>query len=72
MPEQRIVLKRKAGLALARGNVRHVLAVKQDLRIPGIGKFQAGDRAQQRGLARAGGAQQRNQFAGLDLEADAV
>ena len=73
VPEQRVMLKGKTGLALARGNLRHVLAVKQDLRLAGIvGKFQAGDDAQQRGLAGTGRAEQRDEFAGLDLEAHVV
>src|ERR1019366_3729448 len=67
------MLKGKAGLAFTRGYLRHVLAVKQNLRLAGIvGKFQAGDGSEQRGLAGAGRAEQRDEFAGLDLEADVV
>ena len=36
VPEQRVMLEGKAGLALARGNLRHVLAVKQGPRRAGI------------------------------------
>ena len=44
-----------------------VLAAEQHL--PGIDGLEAGDRAQQRGLAGAGRAEQRQQFARLHLEA---
>ncbi len=67
------MLKRKAGLAFAGGNLRHVLAIKQNLRLAGIiGKFQAGDGAQQGRFAGSGRAEQRDELAGLDLEADVV
>ena len=67
------MLKREASLALARRDLRHVLAVKQNLRVAGIvGKFQAGNGAEQGGFAGAGRAEQRDEFAGLDFEADVV
>jgi len=66
------MLKREASLAFARGNLRHVLAIKQNLRVAGIGKFQPGDGAEQRGLAGPGRPEQRDKFAGFDLEAHAV
>ena len=69
VPEQRVMLEGKTGLALAGGNVRHVLAVKQNLRVGRVGKFQTGDDAQQRRLAGTGRPQQRDEFAGLDLQA---
>src|SRR5262249_7122029 len=49
---------------------RHVVA--HDLDAAGIGREQAGEQLKQRGLARAVGAEQRDEFAGMGLEADAV
>ncbi len=72
MAEQRVVLEGKPGLALAGGQVRDVLAVEQHLAGSGIGKFQPGDDAQQRGLARAGRTEQGDEFAGFDLQAHVV
>ncbi len=70
VPEECVMLKSKPGFAFAGGNLRHVFAVKQNLRLAGVvGKFQTRDRAQQRRLAGAGRAEQRDQFAGLDLDA---
>ena len=40
--------------------------------LAGIGLFQAGDDAQQRGLAAAGRAQQRHQLAAGEVQADIV
>jgi hypothetical protein len=50
------VLEHETDLALAHVARRSVLAIEQHL--ARIGRFQAGDDAQQRGLAAAGGAQQ--------------
>src|ERR1019366_3906648 len=72
VPEQRIMLKGETGLALAGGNHGHVLAVKQNLRVTGIGELQPGDDAEQRRLARTGWAEQRDEFAGLDLQVHAI
>ena len=47
-----------------------VFAIKQDG--SGVGKFQAGDDAQERGLAGAGRAQQRHQLARGNLQADVL
>ena len=56
--------------ALVGRNVGHVLAVDQDV---ALGRhFEAGQHAQQRGLAAAGGPEQREELAGLDVEADIV
>ena len=66
--EQRVVLEHEAHLAVARGGSRGVFVVQANG--PAVGQFEAGDDAQQRGLAGAGGAQQRHQFAGLDAQAD--
>jgi hypothetical protein len=60
--EQRVVLEHEADLALAHMGAGGVFAVEQHL--PGIGLLQPGDDAQQRGLAAAGRAEQRDQFAG--------
>ena len=66
------MLKRKTSLAFTGGNHRHVFAIKQNTRVAGIGKFQTGDDAEQRRLARTRRAEQRDQFTGLDLEAHTV
>ena len=50
--------------------VRHVVA--HDLNAAGIRHEQPGQQLKQRGLAGTVGAEQRNEFAGMDLEADAV
>ena len=72
VPEQRIVLEGKAGLAFAGGQVRDILAVKQDLSRAGVGKFQTGDDAQQRRLAGAGRPEQRDEFAGINFQTHVV
>ena len=59
--EQRVVLEHEAHVALAHGHVGRVFAIEVDG--ARVGHFQAGDDAQQRGLARARGAQQGNQLA---------
>ena len=70
VPEQRVVLEHEADPALAHVAAGGVLAVELDA--PGVGLFEAGDDAQQRGLAAAGRAQQRHQLAGGDVQADVV
>ena len=56
--------------ALVRRNVAHVLAVDQDV---ALGRhFEAGEHAQQRGLAAARGPEQREELSRLDVEADIV
>ena len=60
VPKQRVVLKHETYLALAHRLHRGVHTFKQDL--PLVGEFQAGNDAQQRGLAAAGRPEQRDQF----------
>ena len=62
------MLEHEADIALADAAGEGVIAVEQDL--PLVRPFQAGDDPQQRGLARAGRPEQRNEFAGLDLQVD--
>ncbi len=68
--EQRVVLEHEADLAVAHVRARGVLAVEQHL--AGVGLFQPGDDAQQRGLAAARGTEQGDQFAGGEIERDVV
>lgn len=68
MPEKGIVLKYKADLTIARRRVRGVLVVQTNR--AAVGQFQAGNDAEERGLAGSGGAEQRHQFAGLDFKTD--
>ena len=68
--EKCIVLEDEAHPAIARGAVGGVFAIKQDG--SGVGKFQAGDDAQKRGLAGTGQTQQGHQFARGDLQTDVV
>ncbi len=53
-----------------RRHAGHVLAVDQDA--AGVGRLEAGQQAQQRGLAAARAAQQGEQLAAFDVEIDAV
>jgi hypothetical protein len=53
-----------------RRHIGHVLAIDQDA--PGAGPLEAGEQAQQRGLAAAGRPQQGEQLVGADLERDVV
>src|SRR6202158_3212958 len=68
--EKRVMLKNETDLAIANADVARVLAMKQHL--AGVGRFQSRDDSEQRGLARARQSQQRNQFAGLDMQADMI
>src|SRR5262249_54386886 len=67
--KQRIVLEDEADAAVAHADARDVLAVEQHL--ARILELEPGDDPQQRRLARARGAEQRDELAGLDLEIDA-
>ncbi len=58
--EQRVMLEHKAHVAVAHVLVGGVFAAEQD--VAGVGGFQPGNDAQQRGLAAAGGAQQGHQL----------
>ena len=64
------MLKHETDIALADAAQQGVLAVEAHLAF--IRPSQARDDAQERGLARAGRSEQRDQFAGLDVEIDIV
>ncbi len=68
--EERIMLENEAGAALVGAAVGHVAVIEEDLAL--LGKFQAGDDAQEGGLARAAGAKEREEFAVVDGEAHAI
>src|SRR5882762_465639 len=70
LPEERVVLEAEAHLALAGSASRGLLAVDEDF--TGIGRGQATDDAQQRGLPAAARTEQRHQLALADLERDPV
>ena len=70
MSEQRVMLEYKPHLAFLHTGVGGVFVVEKDA--PAVGLLQTGDHAQQRCLTRARRAQQRDQFAGLDFQADAI
>ena len=60
------MLEHEADLALLHRDAGGVLAVHDDA--AGVGRLQPGDDAQQRRLAAARGAEQRDQFAVADVE----
>ncbi len=64
------MLEHEAHLPVARGAVGDVLSVVQDG--AGVGDLQTGEDAQEGRLAGAGGTEQGEQRAALDLEVDAV
>jgi hypothetical protein len=64
--EQRVVLEHEADVAFAHMGVGGVLAVEQHA--AAVRRLEPGDDAQQRGLAAAGRAQQRDQLAGREIE----
>ena len=72
VPEERVVLEDEADAARADGRLADVLPVEADGTGAGVGHFQSGDDAQERGLAGAGGAEQRGEAAARDGEADIV
>ena len=65
--EKRVGLEHHADIAPFDRHRRHVLAVEQHL-AAGIGQFEAGDDAQHRGFAAAGGAEQHQRLAAGDVE----
>ena len=66
MPEQRVVLEHEADIALLHGELQRVLAVEQHA---ARGRHvEAGENAQQRGLARARRPEQRHELAGGNIE----
>ena len=66
MREQRIALEDHAEIAPLRRQPGHVAAVEQHA--PAAGRDEAGDAHQDRRLARAGRAEQRDELAGLDRQ----
>ena len=68
--EQRIGLEHHAHVAVGGRELRHVAAADQDLAL--ARHLEAGDHAQGRGLAAAGGAEQGHELARLDGEGDVV
>ena len=64
------MLEHQADATLARRHAVHRAAVDDD--VAGIDELQAGEHAQQRGLAGARRTQQRQEFARRDGQADAV
>ena len=68
--EEGIALKDGVDVALVRRNV--VDALSEEENVPLIGRFKAADHAQGRGLAAAGGAEQREEFVVVDVEVDVV
>ena len=70
VPEQGVVLKHESDFTILHPGIGGVFIVEQDA--PRVGLLEPGDDTQQRGLAGAGGAEQRDQFTGPDFEVDAV
>ena len=67
MVEELAVLEHQREAAAVRGQPGHVLPVPRDL---AAGLLEPGDAAQQRGLAAPGGADEREDLAGRDVEVD--
>ena len=70
MREQRVGLEHQVDRPLVRRQRRDVAAVEQDA--PVARRLEAGEHAQQRGLAAAGRAEQREELVLADVERDAV
>ena len=70
MRKQRIVLEHHVDRTLVRQHLRDVLAVEQDAAV--VRRLEAGQHPQQRGLAAAARAQQREKLAGPDIERQPV
>jgi hypothetical protein len=68
--KQRVALEHGTHRPVFGGAVREVVAVQENA--PAIRQVEAGDHPQQRGLAATGGAEQREEFACLDREVDAI
>ncbi len=64
------MLENEADATVADGNVGSVLIAEID--VAAIGIFEPRDHAQDGGLARARGAEQRHQFAAADIERDSM
>ena len=70
MREQRVGLEHQIDRPLVGRRAGDVVAVEQDAAV--AGRLEAGEHAQQRGLAAAGGAKQREELVLADIERDAV
>ena len=70
MREQRVALEHHVDRPPVRRHAGDVLAVEQDAAL--VGRLEAGEHAQQRGLAAAGRAEQREELALVDVERHAV
>ena len=70
MRKQRVVLEHHVDRPLVRQHVCDVLAVEQDAAF--VGALETGKHAQQRCLAAAAWAQQREELAGVDIERNTV
>src|SRR5689334_24023414 len=70
MPEQGIVLEHEAHPALLHARLRHIVISQPHDAV--IGRLEAGDDPQQRGLAGSGRPEQADQLAMLDPQADGV
>jgi hypothetical protein len=68
--EQRIILKHQPNAAVARGHVRHVLAVQCDAAMIDAGE--PGDRAEKRRLTAAARSKQYEKFALRDFQRDVI
>ncbi len=68
--EKRVVLEDGTYRPFLWRALREVLAIEEDA--APVRQVEAADHAQQRGLAAAGGPEQREEFAGLDGEADTI
>ena len=68
--KQRVGLEHDAEIARRRRQVRHVAPA--DLDHAFVLRVEAGDRAQQRGLAAAGGPEEADELALLDVERDVL
>ena len=70
MTKQRVILEHQSDAAIARGDVGDVAAVQGDAAVIDAG--QTGDRAQQRTLAAATGAQEHEELTIPDIHGDIV
>ena len=68
--EQRVVLKHQPHAPLLRGQAAHVASCDQDR--TGVGRVQASDQAEGRGFAAPAGPEEREQFAPVQVEIQAV
>ena len=68
--EERVMLEDKADSALGRAVLSRFFTMKENRSI--VGRFQAGDDPQQRGLSRSRRPEQRHQLAVANRQADAI